>query len=289
MTNSTTSFNYSCTEQHYASQESLPLIIINTAQCEAVISLYGAQVLEFKAANKAALLWLSPTAVFKHGTAIRGGIPICAPWFGSHPQHALNHGFARTSLWQQQSIKEQPSGEVVVKLTLSDNDASRLYGYEQFEMMLTITLGLDLSIDFSFTNHADTPQLCEWALHSYFAVEDCASTHVTGLNALVYHDKVSGDNHNIASKTEHFQDEVDRFWVTGSAEQTIHSANNITISGENCPSVIVWNPGKLLAASMKDIVQYEKFVCVERGAINTNAWLVTESSTQTASMTLKNS
>lgn len=288
MINPTTLVSYSCTHQRYGSEESLPLIIIETQLCNAVISLYGGQVLEFTATNKAPLLWLSPAVVFKRGTAIRGGIPICAPWFGAHPQHALNHGFARTSMWQQKSVQTNKSGELMIKLSLTENDTSRLFGYDQFEMTLTITLGSELNIDFAFSNHSNKPQSCEWALHSYFAVEDCNTAYVSGLDKLSFHDKARDNSEHISGPTEHFIEEVDRFWIIGSSQQTIHSANNILISGVHCDSIIIWNPGKTLASAMKDIKQHEKFICVERGAINTNAWNIDKKSTQIASMTIEN-
>lgn len=278
--------HYSCTKQRYHSDESLPLIIVDSPLCQAVISLYGGQVLEFIPHNKTPLLWLSPKASFTTGKAIRGGIPICAPWFGHHPQHTLNHGFARISLWEETNIVQRDNGELTVQLTLKDNEHSKTYGYQHFTMRLDIHLGKTLTLDFMFENQHEKTQVCEWAFHSYLMTNDCHSAQVTGLENLVFNDKTNKNISKRSSSPVLFNQEVDCFYNKGSIQQQLITEHSINIAGNNCDSVIIWNPGAQLAEKMTDIKGYQHFVCVERGAINNNSWHQPSLTMQQGRMTL---
>jgi len=289
MINSSKNYVITDTTKLYGSEDSFPLIVVNTPKCHAVISLYGGQILDFKATNKKPLLWLSPNVVFKTGKAIRGGVPICAPWFGNHPNFSLNHGFARISLWEQDSIEELPNGDTVVDLKLTDNELSKEYNYQKFTMRLKITLSDDLTIKFSFENHHTSQQVCEWAMHSYLQVENCEEAIVNGLVNYHYHDKTLNNETNVLTTPQNFINEVDRSFTHGSLIQTIDSPSvTTTIIGQNCDSVILWNPGKELADEMSDISNYHQFICVERGAINTNRWNISPKNKVTATMILSN-
>ncbi|NRA62622.1 MAG: D-hexose-6-phosphate mutarotase, partial [Psychrobium sp.] len=125
------------TKQYYGAQEAIPLLVIDNKQCYAVISLVGGQILAYKQRDKAPLLWLSPKVVFKKGTAIRGGIPLCAPWFGKHPKtNSPNHGFARTSLWHHSASHLTTQGKISITLELSNNEHSKTYYDHDFTMGL---------------------------------------------------------------------------------------------------------------------------------------------------------
>ncbi|MGB0898970.1 MAG: D-hexose-6-phosphate mutarotase [Psychrobium sp.] len=285
----TASITLSDTAAYYDSEEALPLIIVTSPRCTAVISLYGGQVLEFQATNRQPLLWLSDSAVFKTGVAIRGGVPICAPWFGNHPTHKLNHGFARTSLWQQQSINHQENGNIEINLALQENELSRAHGFQQFTMKLAINLGNELAINFSVENHGNMPLICEWAMHSYFYVNDIEDTTISGLEGYTFLDKTEQNNAYQLEGVQHFNGEVDSAFINASHRQTVHCDNStINVIGDNSPSAIVWNPGADLATKMNDISHYQRFVCLERGAINTNAWQVSPDKAVTALVVMSN-
>lgn len=288
MTISSSNYVISDTKKLYGSEEQFPVIIVDSPKCNAVISLYGGQILNFQATSKAPLLWLSPSAVFKTGKAIRGGVPICAPWFGNHPNFSLNHGFARISLWKQDSITELANGDIVINLTLTENELSREYNYQQFTMQLQLTLGDDLAIEFSFENHSSETQTCEWAMHSYLAVENCEDATVNGLVDYHYLDKTLNNEANVLTQPQAFLNEIDRSFDHGSLTQTIENSSITTITGHNCDSVILWNPGKELANKMPDISNYHQFICVERGAINTKRWNISSQHKIAATMVISN-
>jgi len=284
------------TQKLYNAVQDLPLIVIDSPKCYAVISLSGGQILEFKAKDKPALLWLSPIATFELGKPIRGGVPICAPWFGPYKGAQTagltypNHGFARTSLWTKNTAITNANGEVAITLALNHtNDSEQVYPH-QFAMELSFTLSDKLSVEFSIINKSAVDIDCEWALHSYFAIEDIAKTAVSGLDTYQYVDSANNAIVDRLNGNLHFPSEVDRYFVYGSQDQKIENLTPINISGSHCNSVITWNPGAQLAAKMVDISErfYHQFVCVERGAIFENQWQIAPAQKKTAKMVLSN-
>lgn len=117
---------------------------VRNAHAEAVVSLYGAQVLSYRPVGAGAdVLFLSERANYEIGKAIRGGVPVCWPWFGPDPQGLgrPNHGFARTRLWSVLSTGATPVGETQVTLGLRDAPDTRALWPHAFELTLQITVG----------------------------------------------------------------------------------------------------------------------------------------------------
>jgi len=284
------------TKVRYQSREALPLIIVDSPKCHAVISLYGGQILEFNATGKPPLLWLSPLAIFEQGKAIRGGVPVCAPWFGpySGPERKgityPNHGFARTSFWQQTNVTVTQDGDVNITLALGPNELSNAIYPHQFKMKIEFTLSEELAIEFSLENNSIEPIDCEWALHSYFAIDDIATVSVSGLAGCQFMDKTLGNSVATLNGQLTFSQEVDRCFVDGTTTQIINCKTPIKVSGDNCDSVITWNPGALLAATMTDVGSdsYRQFVCVERGATFDKKWQIAPEQRHSATMVLSN-
>ena len=273
----------------YQSAQAMPLLEISTELCQATISLYGGQILEFTAHNKSPLLWLSPLVKFESGVPIRGGIPICAPWFGKHHNSAYpNHGFARTSEWQLSHCEVLANQAIKITLSLRQSARTAALGYSDFEMSISFILGQELALEFSMTNHSDTAIDCGWAWHSYFNVNDIAAVAVTGLAGYQYIDAVQGEITNQLEHQQRFKGEVDRYFVNASAEQTIECAQPITLTGQNCNTVITWNPGAPLAEKMHDIgaANFDRFVCVERGSAFSDSWLIGPKDTETATLVI---
>ncbi|MCG7533242.1 D-hexose-6-phosphate mutarotase [Psychrobium sp. MM17-31] len=276
--------SYSDTRSLYQGEESLPLIIVDSPLCRAVISRYGGQILEFQAKDKQPLLWLSKKAIFKSGKAIRGGIPVCAPWFGNHPDHQLSHGFARTSMWHEESITTTEDNKVTITLALMENELSQQYNYHDFAIKVIIELSDELNLNFVFENRSRKSLECEWAFHSYFAVNNVEDISVDGLDAQHYLDKTKENALAVLDGQQRFTEEVDRAFVTATQTQQINTTTPVIIDGDNCPSAIVWNPGKELASQMADVCDYRNFVCVERGAISDNKWQIAPNESISASM-----
>ena len=281
------------TKRLYNAHHAMPLLVIDNEQCYAVISLCGGQILEYQQKGKEPLLWLSPKAIFEPGTPIRGGIPLCAPWFGPHDNSDYpKHGFARTSLWQLIDSHNTATGHISITLELVSSEHTQVFYPYDFSMQLTFILGDNLAMEFSVKNKGSADMPCAWALHSYFKILNIAHTQVTGLAGQSYVDKLVSAEHaaKILEGALTFTREVDNYFLNTNSAQHIeqHSEQQTTIiiTGENCPSVITWNPAQQLASKMKDIGvdNYPHFVCVERGAIFDDTWLISPGEQQVASL-----
>jgi glucose-6-phosphate 1-epimerase len=122
----------------------LPLLTIETTRCAARLTPYGAQVCEWAAAGQTApVLFLSPRAVFAPGKAIRGGVPLCFPWFAAHPTDPAKpaHGFARTRTWEMVDVIADEHGQVHVGMRLGADAATHALWDAAFEASFTISFG----------------------------------------------------------------------------------------------------------------------------------------------------
>lgn len=266
----------------------IPLLVVDSPRCYAVIALQGAQLLEFKTKpDFTPLLWLSPKAVFAAGKAIRGGIPVCAPWFGPHPSEKTypKHGFVRSELWALTQSEQSEDGITHLAFTYTPSDeAQKLYPFA-FTLRLIMTLGEDIQLALEVTNHSTQPMPFSWALHSYHPVGDLASVQVEGLENVPFLDATDGYARKQEAAPIRFAGELDRVYEHVPAAQIIRGVPSITISGTDCPTCIVWNPGAALAATMPDVQDgFSEYICVERGAAQGNSWEIAVGSTQRASL-----
>ena len=284
----------------YESLEKCPLIEINTPLCHAVIATQGAQLLEFTPKcegekSEAPWLWLSPKAVFSEGKAIRGGIPICAPWFGVNPLDPLKpkHGFVRTQPWALINIIELKSGSVEFSFQFTSSKSDLPLYPHRFQLDLKITLSDQIKMSLTALNLSDSNMPFSWALHSYFCIDKLQDVHVSGLDKHQYLDAANRDESgNFSVKHQqgdiYFKGEVDSVYEDVGIQQTIIGPPTINIKGENCPTAIVWNPGAELAEQMSDvgIEHYEDYICVERGAAFNDSWSLAPGSSKTATLLL---
>lgn len=266
----------------------IPLLVVDSPRCYAVIALQGAQLLEFKTKpDFTPLLWLSPKAVFDSGKAIRGGIPVCAPWFGPHPSEKTypKHGFVRIECWTLTQSEQSADGLVRLTFTYTPSDTGqKLYPYD-FTLRLIMTLSEDIQLTLEVTNHSARAMPFSWALHSYHPVGDLTSVQVEGLENIEFLDATD----NYARKQEahpiRFSGELDRVYEHVPATQVIRGTPGITLNGTNCPTCIVWNPGKALAATMPDVQGgFSEYICVERGAAHGDSWEVATGHTERAEL-----
>lgn len=266
--------------------QGLPLIQVKSPLCQAVIALQGAQILEFKNSAGTPLLWLSPQCRFNPGSALRGGIPLCLPWFGPHPTDASKpqHGYARTRNWELTQVAENDEGRCELTFELV-SEPGPLFDYA-FTCVLRMTLSRHVDIQLSITNRDSQAFDFSWAFHSYFPVRILEQARVKGLAGRDYRDNLE----QLITKTQDqdlgFVGEVDR--VFPGIEQAVEIAGEPTIRIEHdqCPSVITWNPGPDNAAAMADVGagNEQGFICVERGAVLDEAWHLDAGETRTAWM-----
>ncbi len=278
-------------ERYQSTGSALPLLIINNKYCEAVVALQGAQLLEFTPHKGEPLLWLSPNAIFEPGQAIRGGIPVCLPWFGvnqSAPEKP-KHGFLRNRDWQLSRVATTDSGATQLTLAFQYETLEPELFVFPFTVELNITLSdsLELSITTTNTGHETMP--LSWAFHSYHPVANLADVRIEGLEGARYLDNTQGLEPDIQKGAISFNGELDRAYEKVGAKQLINATPTISISGENCDSAIVWNPGTENSAAMADVGSgnHEQFVCLERGEAFGDAKVLGAGESRTSKVTIK--
>jgi glucose-6-phosphate 1-epimerase len=245
---------------------SLEYLHISNKVAEAKVTLQGAHLFHFQVKGQAPLLWVSESASFEEGKAIRGGIPVCWPWFGPHPTDSTlpNHGFARTSMWTHIKTEEVSENETKVILGLNSSQESlQLWPY-RFELRLEINIGAELMVSL-VTKNLDTKTFTiSDALHTYLAIEDINTVYIDGLDKKNYYDKKEDSFENIQDGRLYFTQETDRIYQGITSTLSIHESNRcIHVNTEGSQTVVIWNPGEALAQTMPDLSDHKKMLCVE--------------------------
>lgn len=254
----------------------LPFVHIRNPHAEATVSLHGGQVLAFRPRGAAAdRLFLSERTSYRPGQAIRGGIPVCWPWFGPDPQGLgrPNHGLARTRLWSVADARSPPDAQTRLTLRLTDSADTRALWPHAFVLTLEITVGASLRLALDTRNTGEQPFTLTQALHSYLAVDDVAQARVDGLDGCRYLDKTAPggsaqSGRSVQRGAVTFDGEVDRVYADPPAVLVLHGAagsGGLSIRAEGSRTAVVWNPGERLAAGMADLEpgDHRRFVCVE--------------------------
>ncbi len=250
----------------------LPMINVSNDYADAVISVYAGQVLSFTPKGAADVLFVSDKAYYAEGKAIKGGVPICWPWFGADPEGKGRpaHGFMRNRMWSEWETRENADGSTTVILGVESSPETLAIWPHAFRLAMEITVSKTLQLALVTSNTGDAAFTITQALHTYFAVGDIAQTSVTGLDGTQYLDKAADGNG--ATKQQDgaisISSEVDRVYLGVPAELTIVDGalnRTIRITSSGNKTAVVWNPWAKIAASMADLQDddYTRFVCVE--------------------------
>ena len=245
--------------------------VVTSPKAHATISTYAGQVLSFRPTSaKDDLLFVSAKAYRQAGKAIKGGIPICWPWFGSDPngKGGPGHGMARTSQWQVTGSRQLDNGDIELKLGFAIEPGAYEYWSLPLSLELVVTVGEALSLEMLTSNDSDAEVQLTQGFHSYFAVGDIAKVGVNGLDGVAYIDKLNESAEEIQSGRVEISGEADRIYHGRIGELTIDDASlgrRILIQHEGSASAVVWNPWIDTARAMADLDDrdYERFVCVE--------------------------
>ncbi len=269
-----------------------PVLEIQHPAATARIALQGAHVLEWTPAGQSPVLYLSPEAVYAPGQPIRGGIPICWPWFGPHPTDPSlpAHGFARLLPWTLDSSSEDETGVRLV-FTLTNTPDTLLLWPHPFRLELEIHLGAALHLALRMTHLGPEPCPVTAALHTYFTTADIHQTRVTGLHHIAYHEKIVTPHDHIQQGDVTFDREVDRLYATGSPVQILDPAGSrtLTITGSGSASTVVWNPWINKSKILTDLpdLAYLHFLCVENCNAGPDARTLAPSTPHTLAATIQ--
>ncbi len=262
---------------------------ITTAQAQATVCLQGAHLTTWTPAGQTTpVIWLSDAAKYAPGKSIRGGVPVCWPWFGPHPKEASfpGHGFARSVPWQVTGVHALTDA-VQITLQLVESEQTRAQWPQASRCELTLTIGQTLKIALSTTNLGNEAFPLSEALHTYFHIGDIDQAKVTGLAGEEFLDKVD----NFACKEQigpvTFHGETDRVYVNTQAHYGIDDPvlkRRIKIHATDAHSVVVWTPWQEKADKMGDFggpTAWKQMVCVETANALNNALTVHPGETHT--------
>jgi D-hexose-6-phosphate mutarotase len=251
-------------------QRGLACLDVSSAQASARVFFHGAHVAAWQPSHAAApVIWLSRHSLFQPGKPIRGGVPICLPWFGPHPTDASApaHGFARLTEWTLTDAGETVDGAVSLTFLLEPEPSDRWP--HPFQARHRIGIGRQLTMALEVRNTGATDFEFEEALHSYFAVADVRKVAVTGLERTDYLDKVAGfARRRQDDEPIRFSGETDRVYLATDATVDIDDAGSqrrISVAKRGSRSTVVWNPWIDKARAMADFGddEWPSMVCVE--------------------------
>lgn len=254
-------------------------IVVTTPQAMAEIYLQGAHVTNYQPMGKQPVLFMSNESWFEPGKPIRGGVPICFPWFGPNQENPQlpAHGFARLREWGIDSITQAPNGEVRLVLTLHSDDRTRALWPFDFTATHVITIGSTLEMTLGIENRSGKNMRFEEALHTYLNVSDIKQVRIEGLQGAEYLDKVDGAKSKTQSDREiQFTGETDRPYLgtqTACIVRDPKMNRNIEISKRESNTTVVWNPWINKAKAMPDFGDDEwlRMVCVETANVGKHA------------------
>jgi len=249
----------------------LQLMDVHNPFAIAQISAYAGQVLAYRPIDEPEdLLFVSRKALFERGKAIKGGIPICWPWFGDDPlgRGRSAHGFARNWPWRLLATEAMADGATRIQLGLHADDETLAIWPHPFSLTLEVTIGATLDLALISHNPGDQPLTLTQALHTYFKVGDAARTRVHGLDGHDYIDKAGGGVRGTQQGPVTIAGEVDRIYLGTDGALQIDDPSlgrRIHIERGGSRSAVVWNPWTDKARAMSDFGndEYRHMLCVE--------------------------
>lgn len=249
----------------------LPMIQVNTDKATALISIHAGQVLSFRPGNEAGdIMFLSEKAYYQNGKAIKGGAPICWPWFGPDPEGKgrPGHGFVRNRPWNVMGTELLANGDIKVVLGLTDTPETQAIWPYSFVLSQEIIISHSLNLSLITRNTGNQTFTITQAFHTYFKVGNIDQVKVLGLEGRPYIDKVdnSAQKQQVGAVT--INAEVDRIYLDVGNTLTIDDAamrRRIQIVSQGSKTAVVWNPWEKISAEMADLndADYRCLLCVE--------------------------
>lgn len=247
----------------------LPKVQITTPDVIGEIYLHGAHVTSWRPSGAEEVFFLSSKSRFENGHAIRGGIPICFPWFGgkSDDPTAPAHGFVRTKAWNLESISQVGRAVTVSMFTESDESTKKWWPAD-FRLVYRTTFGPELGLELVISNMGKTSLRFEEALHAYHKVGNIHDARVRGLDGVQYFDKTDSNRRKMQHGEIAITSETDRVYLdtTGSIElddPVMHRATHVM--KESSRTTVVWNPWVQKAQALSDLEddEWAQMICIE--------------------------
>jgi glucose-6-phosphate 1-epimerase len=266
---------------------------LEASEGEAHVFLHGGHVSHFQPKGERPVLWLSSESRFDRTHPIRGGVPVCFPWFGPKPgaPEAPMHGFARILPWDLAGVAREPSGRLEARLELTPQAAARGGFGLELGLTLTLSVGRSLRLELAVHNAGAVPARFEEALHSYFAVSDVTRVRVLGLEGTSYLDKADAMTRKPgAAGPIAITAETDRVYLDTTASVTIEDPGwdrRVVIAKTGSATTVLWNPWVAKARAMPDFGddEWPRMLCVETANAGEQALTLAPGSTHVMTAT----
>ena len=251
------------------------MLKISTPWSKAEIYLNGAHVTHFQKNGEPPLIFMSRKSYFAPGKAIRGGVPICFPWFGNRDGEP-SHGFARSTEWQLVKSSATPDGKVTLQFALPQIPSRAAWKNLRTEFIVTVADTLTMDLIATNDSCGETLEI-ENCLHTYFQVGNIGGVSVQGLEDAAYLNFAEGDN-GVPRPAEHIpiriSRETNRTYVDTVASVEIRDEilkRTIRVEKSNSKSTVVWNPWTTQKLPDDfDPAEHAQMLCVESGNVKQN-------------------
>jgi glucose-6-phosphate 1-epimerase len=252
---------------------------VETPASRAELYLHGAHLTRWQPAGAEPVLWMSQNAVFESGKAIRGGVPICFPWFGPAGDFVLDaataplHGPARTTTWALTELTRELD-EVHITLRLEPFEALKKFWPAGFDAEMRFNIGRKLEMTLHVANRQSKPITFEAALHTYFDVSNVEQVWISGLENTRYLSKVEMAESFSDANPVRFSGETDRVYQDTTTTCVLHDPGmnrRIVNEKSGSKSTVVWNPWPVKARAINLAEdEWRRFACIETAALGDN-------------------
>jgi len=247
----------------------LPCVQVSSPRASGEIYLHGAHVTSWKPVGNEEVLYLSSKSKWQDGAAIRGGVPVCFPWFSARADDPRSpaHGLVRTKSWQLEGITHADH-DVTVALSTSADDATRKTWFGDYHLLFCATFGEQLRLEIIATNRGTSSFRFEEALHSYFRVANIAGAKLRGLNGAGFIDQTDAKREKHQHGDVLISAETDRVYLKTFSTVEIEdpaARRRVLVAKEESRDTVLWNPWSEKAKKMSDVGadEWRQFVCVE--------------------------
>jgi len=275
---------------------------IRTPYGTGVMARQGAQLLSYETADGRQVVWLSEDARFERGVPVRGGVPVCWPWFGAYernpqavrdsvgaPASAPAHGLVRVLDWDlvQQQVRPD-AAELVYACDLPHGLGPWLH---PTRLTLRAHFGRTVSLALSTHNAGTRPFTLSMALHTYLAVSDSRIVDIEGLNGLRCIDTTRGWETCIQEGPLTLEEETDRIYLGVDRPIVVRDPQwqrKVTLVARHSHSAVVWNPWIDKAARLRDFADdaWQRMLCVETARIMDDVLTVAPGATETVEVSI---
>lgn len=256
--------------QFTAGEGGFVFLSIKNKSATARICLYGAQILSYTPHGQQDILWMSQQSHMSEGKAIRGGIPVCFPWFGPHAVDKTKpqHGFARITAWQVNHIQQLQDGATHIQLQLEHSDATLQLWPHSFKAVIDFVVGALLQVTVTVTNTGKESLAYSDALHTYFNVSNIDAIHLEGFDNSPYYEAFGTELTEQSITVLHPEIENNRRYIQHTGNVIINDPvfnRKIHIAKTGSKVTVLWNPGPIVTKNISDMEPngYKNFICVE--------------------------